>query len=275
MSVAEAIILGLIQGVTEFLPISSSGHLVLAKSLFGVETPGASLEVLVHVATVFSILTMVRQTVQEQVFPGIGLLVRAVVGRISWKVAWEAASLRLVVLVLWGTVPGGLAGLFLAKPLEGLFSSPRVTLVFLLVTGVILQLSRYRPASTRPVGFVSGTLIGLAQATAVVPGISRSGITITAGLLRGLEPRIAAEFSFLLLIPVVAGAGLVSLLRPPETGMGGLPVGAAAAGFVAAYLAGCVAIGILLKHIRKGGLIRYSYYCWAVGVLGLILLGIG
>ena len=115
-------------------------------------------------------------------------------------------------------------------------------------------------------------MIGLAQAAAVFPGISRSGMTITMGLLRGVGPTLAAEFSFLLLIPVVLGAGLVGLLRPADTGMGDLPLGAGIAGFLAAYLTGCVAIWVLLKHVRKGALHRYGYYCWAVSAIGLVAL---
>ena len=272
MSVIEAIFLGLIQGITEFLPVSSSGHLVLAKAVFGVETRGASLEILVHVATVFSVVTMLRRTLWAEVLPGVRLFFRALAGRVGWREAWDSSSFRLAILIVWGTVPGALAGLLLEEPLERLFSDPQMALVFLLVTGGILWTSRYRPAGERRLGFVSGTLVGLAQAGAVLPGISRSGITITTGLLRGIHPNLAAEFSFLLLVPVVLGAGLVSALRPAATGMAELPLAAAVAGFAAAYLSGCLAIGLLLRHLRRGKLSHYAYYCWAVGVLGLVFL---
>ncbi len=272
MSYLDAIILGIIQGLTEFLPVSSSGHLVLGKAMFGVETSGASLEILVHLATVCSVLTMLTGTLKEQVFPGIRLLFQALGRRIAWRAAWEQLSFRLVILIIWGTVPGALAGLLLEEHLDRIFSDPRMTLFSLLVTGGILQASRYRPKRDGRLGFGSGTLIGIAQACAVFPGISRSGMTITTGLVRGLSPTLAAEFSFLLLIPVVLGAGLVGLLRPTETGMGDLPLGAGIAGFLAAYLTGCMAIWILLNHIRKGALHRYGYYCWAVSILGLAAL---
>jgi undecaprenyl-diphosphatase len=272
MSYLDAIILGIIQGLTEFLPVSSSGHLVLAKAVFGVETPGAALEILVHVATVCSVLTMLAGTLKRQIVPGIGLLFRALGRRISWREAWENLSFRIVVLIVWGTVPGAVAGLLLEEHLDRVFSDPKMTLVSLLITGVILQATRFRPGSERALGFRSGTLVGIAQAAAVFPGISRSGMTITTGLVRGLNPTLAAEFSFLLLIPVVLGAGLVSLLKPAETGVGNLPLGAGIAAFAAAYLTGCLAIWILLKHIKKGALYRYGYYCWAVSILGLMAM---
>ncbi len=272
MTFLDAIILGIIQGLTEFLPVSSSGHLVLAKAVFGVETPGASLEILVHVATVCAVLTMLAGTLKRQIFPGIGLLFRALARKISWREAWENLSFRIVVLIVWGTLPGAVAGLLLEEHLDRVFSDPKLTLVSLLVTGVILQATRFRLGSERALGFGSGTLVGLAQAAAVFPGISRSGMTITMGLVRGLKPTLAAEFSFLLLIPVVLGAGLVSLLKPGETGVGSLPLGAGIAGFVAAYLTGCLAIWILLKHIKKGVLYRYGYYCWAISAVGFLVL---
>lgn len=275
MSLIEAIMLGIIQGLTEFLPISSSGHLVLAKTIFGVETEGAGLEILVHVATAFSVLTMVSRTLREQVGPGIVLFFQALSRRTTWREAWSQPSFRLVILLAWGTVPGAIAGFLFEEPLGRLFSQERATLVFLLITGGILWTSRYRPAAGRPLGFVSGTLIGVAQAGAVLPGISRSGITITTGLLRGLDPKLAAEFSFLLLVPVVLGAGLLSAVRPAETGVSQLPVGAAIAGFVAAYISGCLAIGLLLKHVKKGRLSSYAFYCWGVGVVGLIITQVG
>ncbi|MCK4545928.1 MAG: undecaprenyl-diphosphate phosphatase [Candidatus Eisenbacteria sp.] len=272
MTYLDALILGLIQGLTEFLPVSSSGHLVIAKAIFGVETSGASLEVLVHLATVCSVLTMIRGTLRDRIVPGIRLLFQALGRRVGWGAAWEQESFRLVALIVWGTVPGAVAGLLLGEHLDRVFSDPRMALMFLLVTGVVLQLSRIRPVSERPLGFASGTLVGLAQAVAVFPGISRSGMTITMGLARGLNPKLAAEFSFLLLIPVVLGAGLVSFLRPGETGMGDLPVGPAILGFLAAYISGCLAVWLIMKHIRKGMLHRYSYYCWAIGCGGLVLL---
>jgi undecaprenyl-diphosphatase len=272
MSYLDAIILGIIQGLTEFLPVSSSGHLVLGKAVFGVETSGASLEILVHLATVCSVLTMLTGTLKEQVFPGIRLLFRALGRRIAWRAAWEQLSFRVVVLIIWGTVPGALAGLLLEEHLDRVFSDPQTTLFSLLVTGAVLQASRYRPTREVRLGFGSGTLIGIAQACAVFPGISRSGMTITAGLVRGLRPTLAAEFSFLLLIPVVLGAGLVGILKPDETGMGDLAVGAGISGFLAAYLTGCLAIWLLLKHVKKGALHRYGYYCWAVSAAGFIAL---
>ncbi len=272
MTVLDAILLGIIQGLTEFLPVSSSGHLVLGKTLFGVETSGASLEILVHLATVCSVLTMLTGTLKEQIFPGVRLLLQALGRRIAWRAAWEHLSFRLVVLIIWGTVPGALAGLLLEEHLDRVFSDPRTTLFSLLVTGAILQASRYRPKREGSLGFKSGTLIGVAQACAVFPGISRSGMTITVGLVRGLSPTLAAEFSFLLLVPVVLGAGLLGVLKPAETGMASLPLGAGIAGFLAAYLTGCLAIWLLLKHIKKGALHRYGYYCWAVGVIGLVAM---
>ncbi len=262
MSVWEALLLGLIQGATEFLPVSSSGHLVISQALLGIQEGGILIEISLHVATLLAVVIYFRSRL---------LWIVSNLGREGGE---GQGARRYALWLTIGTVPAVLAGLLGKDIVERLFDSPRVALSGLLATGFIL-ISTHRARSTgRRADGPAGLGMGFAQALAIVPGISRSGSTIAAGMWLGVEKRDAAEFSFLLSIPAIAGAAVLQGFELAQIGASGpslfsLPM---AVGFVAAFLSGFAAIAGLLEVLRRRGLVPFAWYCWVVGLAGLIML---
>jgi len=250
MSVWEALFLGVVQGATEFLPVSSSGHLVISQQLLGIRLPGVVFEVVVHLATLLSILLVYRSRVAA--------LVRG-------TLSGDAGSLRYVGLLVLATIPAGLVGVFFKDAVESLFESPVVPGVALLVTGAFLWTARWalerteRPAPSP----ASSALIGLAQAGALVPGISRSGATVVAALWLKVDAEEAAAFSFLMAVPAIAGA---AVLQIPELGAAGGP-GALPlmVGGLAAAVTGVAAIRTFVAMLARRSFHFFAPYCWAVG----------
>jgi len=255
MSYIDAILLGIIQGLTEFLPVSSSGHLVLTQELLGVNEPGVTFELLAHVGTLGAVLVYFRKTI--------------------WRLARSllAGGVRedreLVFWVAVGTIPAGFAGVFLEDFFEQAFSSPLLTSVMLLVTGLILLATRLAKHGQRSVGWKSALAMGIGQAMAIMPGISRSGTTIAMGLWTKVEPSRAAEFSFLLAIPVIGGAVILKAdeLAHLQTDQ----LGPYLAGTALAFIFGLLAVSAVLTAIRRGKFDYFAYYCFAAGGLGLYL----
>jgi len=249
-------VLGIVQGLTEFLPVSSSGHLVLAQAAVGFSAPGVLVEVVLHVATLLAVVIVYRET-----------LVRLLAG----TVRRDSESLKYVGLLIVGTVPAGVVGLFLKDFFERAFDSLIVVGVSFLLTGAILWSTKKaagRGADKAPTP--RGALaVGLAQACAILPGISRSGSTVAAGMWLGLDPVRAAEYSFLLAIPAIAGA---AVLQIPDLSAEAVQVGvpALALGFVAALVSGVAAIKLLVLLLRRSAFHRFAPYCW---MLGLATLG--
>ena len=254
----QGLLLGLVQGLTEFLPISSSGHLVLAERLVGYRPQGVFFEVVVHVATLVSVLVAYRTSIAGM----IGGLVRR--DRESWRYAG---------LLLLASVPAGLAGILLRDYFEQSFHSMPALGWQFLITAAILWSTRYampRGQGTR-VTALQAVLIGIAQALAIVPAISRSGATIAAGLWTGLAAAPAAEFSFLMSIVVIAGSGLLEARHiPPGTQPFTLPLLAA---FVAAMLSGLLAIRWLVALLRHRKFHLFAPYCAVLGLLCLVWYG--
>ncbi|MFH1008375.1 MAG: undecaprenyl-diphosphate phosphatase [Candidatus Latescibacterota bacterium] len=271
MTPFEAMLLGLVQGLTEFLPVSSSGHLVLARTFLGVSGDGITFEVMVHFGTFLAILTVFFGQIQKMIVGvsgGIGVLFarKGIARRFR-----EDEHLRLAVWIGIGSIPAGCLGLLFEEAVEQAFASPILVSGALVVTGGMLFSTRYVKESSGKVGFGEAVLIGIAQALAIIPGISRSGATIVTGFWRKVDRAQAAEFSFLLALPVIFGATVLKLkdvfLAPPSSAEGwALVVGTATA-----YGSGYLAIRMLLGIVRKGRLDRFAYYCWAVGFFGLIL----
>ncbi len=277
MGLLDALILGVLQGLTEFLPVSSSGHLALGKHLLGLTTHGLMFEVALHVATALAVVLAYRRRLSGLVeaLPHALSLAAWRVSPGSSKVHLErAGNLRLMLFLVLATVPAGVAGLLLKDSVESAFNSPRVVCLMLVATGVVLFVSRFAPAgSKRGLTWGRVLLIGVAQAFALLPGISRSGTTITAGLLLGLSPGLAAEFSLLLALPAIFGATVVEIasqfaVAPPDfPGTWALIVGLGGA-----FFSGLIAIFFLLKILQKGRFDYFAWYCWAIAALGLILL---
>jgi undecaprenyl-diphosphatase len=259
MTLFESIVLGVVQGATEFLPVSSSGHLVIFQELLGVRTAGVVFEVAVHVATLASILIVYRTRVSSL---AVGALRR------------DAESLRYVGLLVVASGPAALVGLLARDQVEGLFENPVVPGVALLVTGLVLWSSRgplARATGSMP-GWGAALLIGVAQAFALVPGISRSGATVVAALWLGVAPREAAAFSFLMAIPAIAGA---AVLQVGDLGAAGGPTAPELAlGAAFAAVTGVLAIRTFVAMLAKQSFHLFALYCWAVGALFLAYLGV-
>ena len=269
MELWEALILGLIQGLTEFLPISSSGHLVLGKYLLGID-PGASsdvtFEVFVHFGTALSILTVYWGRVREITRSTLGGMARPV------DVARRFASerpFRIGIYILVTMLPTGIAYVLFRDLFEQAFGDPRLVCGMLIVTGVLLLLTVLRKKPSGDLSAPKSLLIGIAQAAAMIPGISRSGATICTALYQNVEPEEAANFSFLMLLPVVIGA---TVLKVGDVGASDAAVGwgPVLVGTVVAYVSGVVAIKLLLDVIRRGNLQYFAYYCFVVAAAGLI-----
>ncbi|HEY3280620.1 MAG TPA: undecaprenyl-diphosphate phosphatase [Gemmatimonadales bacterium] len=253
MTLWQGVLLGLVQGLTEFLPVSSSGHLVLVEALSGVHFTDVTVEVSLHVATLGSVLVVYGRRLWE--------IIRGVV-------RGDAPSLRYAALLAIATVPAAAIGVLFHRQIEERFHSLGWLGVQFIVTGGILWWTR-GPQGTRTVpsaGAAAG--IGFAQAFAILPAISRSGATIAAALWSGLTPAAAAEFSFLMAIPVIAGAGL---LEARDAVVNVAQVGAVpwAVSFVVSFAAGVWSIRFLVALLRRGRFYAFAPYCWVVGAFTL------
>lgn len=280
MSLWEAIVLGLIQGLTEFLPVSSSGHLVLGQYFLGIQEQGIIFEVFVHLGTTLAILTVYRQRVLALIGDGIaglkkpGLYVEALKsGEIEKKPGDDdiLPSLRLIVYVAITMIPTGLAYIFFKDQLEASFNDPRLVCIMLLVTGTLLILLKLRPNPFGKLAIPKAVMIGVAQACALIPGISRSGATICASIYQNVDRKDAADFSFLMLIPVIVGATLVKTLEMFGSGetISFFPV---LVGTIVAYFSGIWAIRVVLNFVQRGNLYYFAFYCYLIGILGLVLI---
>ncbi len=265
----QALVLGALQGATEYLPVSSSGHLVIAEHLFGLREPTLFFNIVLHVGTLAAVIFYYRRDLIEltkESVLGIGDLVR---GESPKKVLSKRPSFQLALLILVGTVPTAVIGLLFNDVFERLFTSVRWTGVMLTVTGTVLYFTRDIPEKpSRKLGVATALLIGTVQGLAIAPGISRSGMTIATALFCGVEREEAARFSFLLSIPSIIGALVV------ESGgaSNGVATSAMTIGFLSAALTGYFCLALLVQLVKKNRLSVFSYYCWAVGLAAAVLL---
>jgi undecaprenyl-diphosphatase len=259
MSLLEAFILGLVQGVTEFLPVSSSGHLVMVQRILGVHQEGLLFEIAVHVATLVSVLIFYRQRVA-------GLVAGVLRGR--------AEDLRYTAKLVVATIPAVVAVLVLGDFFDSFFDAPWATGWFLIATGGILWTTRRTAIGAQGAepSFGQAFVIGCAQAVAIFPGISRSGATVAAALAVGVAPVAAAEFSFLMSVVAITGAAVRSI--PELASVSPDDFGSLAVGGGAALLSGIAAIWLFVRLLRTRAFYRFAYYVWAVGALFLIWLAV-
>ncbi|NLT73788.1 MAG: undecaprenyl-diphosphate phosphatase [Chloroflexi bacterium] len=265
MSVYEAALWGLLQGLTEFLPVSSSGHLVLVPWLLGLGVPSVTFDVLVHLATLAAVLIFFRAELAMLIKGGIQILATRRVATSEARLAW---------LVIISSIPAAAAGLLLESVLERAFAVPGAVAVALLITGTVLYLAD-KSRGTRAIPDLSwkdAAVIGLAQAVALIPGISRSGATMSAGLGRGLTRGEAARYAFVMSIPVVAAAAAKELLDMLTGTIPSDGYGAMAVGMTIAFGSGYLALSVLFRHVQRHGLRVFSIYCWALGLLSLVVL---
>lgn len=264
MNILQALILGLVQGLTEFIPVSSSGHLVIFHELLNVPEGGLTFDVALHVGTLIALLVFF--------FRDIAVLVKAVF--------IKSSHTRLAWLLALATIPAVIVGILLESAAESTFRSPRLVSINLILAAVIMLfaeryiLNRKKRTSLVAVSRSQALIMGLAQAAAIVPGISRSGSTITAGIFAGLDRVAATRFSFLLAIPITFGAILKVGMADNTINQINNDAGVFVAGIMAAFLSGIFAIKFLLKYLSNHGLQLFAYYRIVLGLLMLLMLTI-
>ncbi|MFW6287649.1 MAG: undecaprenyl-diphosphatase UppP [bacterium] len=260
MEIIKVIILGIIQGVTEFLPISSSGHLAISQYILGIDTDQLTLTVVLHFGTVIPVILIYWEDVK---------------GILSFK----KEKRRLSWLILVAIIPTGIIGFLFEDYIEGIFSSVLTVGIMLLITGLLIflteRLSRVK-FNLDDMKEHNALIVGIAQGLAIIPGISRSGSTIVSSLLQGLDRESAARFSFLVSVPVIAGVGLLELKDVLTVGLVELSWISLLVGFMVSAVSGYFAIKYLLHVLKRGSLVIFAYYCWGIGLIVIfsVLAGI-
>ncbi|HAP32094.1 MAG TPA: undecaprenyl-diphosphatase [Firmicutes bacterium] len=261
MSLIEAFFLGLIQGFTEFLPVSSSGHLVLLQYFIGVKMPGITFEVITHAGTLLSIVWVFWQDIYS--------LIKGITN--------SARQQKLFLLLLAASLPAGFMGVFFISFFKGIFEKPQVVGLMLLCTGfIVFFIARLeRVQGNRTLGEMKGKdafIIGLFQAFAIIPGISRSGSTIFGALLQGLNRETAVRFSFLLALPAIAGATVLELFNWLKIGSWPENYLVYIIGAIVSFISGILAIRIFIRLLAGGKFYYFAYYCWLVGIFTILYL---
>lgn len=258
MELIKIFLLGLIQGLTEFLPISSSGHLVIFQGLFGITSNQLTIDLFLHLGTVIPVIIIFWNDIRDIIL-------------------FKKEKRRLTYLLLIGIIPTGIIGILFRDFFEGLFASTRTVGFMLLITGFLLLLSEKLSRvkfKLNEMKEYSALVVGIAQGLAIIPGISRSGTTIVASLLQGLDRESAARYSFLIALPVILGGGILELKDVLSVGITGLSWGTILTGVLAAAVSGYFAIKYLLHILRQGSLMVFVYYCWGLGLLIIFLAGL-
>lgn len=259
----QALILGIIQGLTEYLPVSSSGHLAIGQAFFGMDNGEENLmfTVAVHVATVLSTLVVLWREI-EWLFKGV----------VKCEMNAETKYLLNIVVSM---IPVGIVGLFFKDQVEEAFGSGLLLVGFcLLITASLLIFSYYsRPRKKEHISWKDALIIGIAQAVAVLPGVSRSGSTIATGIMLGNKKEQLAQFSFLMVIPPILGEALLDVLKAMkgEAVMGSIEVLPLIVGFLAAFLSGCLACKMMINLVKRGKLIYFGVYCAILGSLVILM----
>lgn len=275
MTILESLLLGILQGLTEYLPISSSGHLTLGSHLLDITDPDTILPytVLVHIATVLSTIVILRKDI-AWIFKGLFSCNKSVDA--------EQRTTRLnsqqyyVLAIIVSMIPVGIVGLFFQDYIDAAFSGTFIVGCCLLLTAALLAFSYYaKPRQKERITIKDAFIIGLGQALATLPGLSRSGTTIATGLLLGDKKEQMAQFSFLMVIPPILGKALLDSIDVIKNGIaatfGSIDPWALLVGFLAAFVSGCVACKWMISIVRKGKLIYFAYYCLIVGTVTIIL----
>jgi undecaprenyl-diphosphatase len=271
MTTLQAALLGLLQGVTEFLPVSSSGHLLIAQEMLGVQEPGNTLEIALHFGTLLAILVVFRRAAWRVIcdaFTGL----RICIGRGGRDALRERApQFPVAIAIVVGSVPTAIAGFLIKARFEGLLDSLPLCGAGLLLTGLMLLALRWvRSEGDNELPAKRGLLIGCAQAVAILPGVSRSGSTIAAARFLGVDRGTAATFSFLLAIPAMFGAGMLEVVQMLRSQAASVPAVALLVGTAVSFAVGAVSLVLLLRVIRRGKFHWFAAYCIPLGLLVLV-----
>lgn len=265
MNEIQALILGLVQGLTEYLPVSSSGHLTIFSTFFGIDgESNLTFTVAVHVATVFSTLAILWKDIAS-----------LLKGIFDFNAPLMNPERRYALAILISMIPVGIVGVFFKDYVEAIFGSGLLVVgICLLITASLLTFSYYaKPRLKEEIGLRDAFIIGLAQAVAVLPGVSRSGSTIATGILLGNNKKQLAKFSFLMVIPPILGEALLDILKlaneGTEAAIGTLSPSALFIGVTAAFISGCIACKWMIDLVKKGKLVYFGIYC---AIIGLFLI---
>ncbi len=259
-------------GIHRISPGFPSGHLVLAQKLFGLSEDLLTFDILVHFGTLLAIVTVFYRLIATITVGTISGMHSIVSGRTSLVHAYRnSQDFRMVTAIIAGTIPAVVVGLTLEGAIEALFNSAAPVLIALAITGIILTATFFARKGDNRVDLIRGFIIGVAQAIAVIPGISRSGSTIATGLFLKVERREAGEFSFLLAIPAISGATLLAV-KDLSAGLANLSVSVITAGVAASFISGYVSLILLMKIVRKGKIGYFGFYCLAISILGMFFL---
>jgi len=253
VTVFEALVLGVLQGVTEWLPVSSSGHLALMQNFMRVEVP-VFFDVVLHLGTLLAVCAVYRQDLQE--------MIKSVL-----HLDFASEHGRLALLIVLASIPTAVIGFTFHDYFASLFTNIKAVGLALIFTGAVLYSTR-NASGKKKIGGKHALAVGATQGVSIIPGVSRSGLTISAGLLLGLDREKVARFSLLLSIPAIIGAGI---FEPILYGFGGVPAAPMAAGFAASLLVGYASIRLLLKLLSQGSFYKFAYYCWIVGAVALLI----
>lgn len=246
----EVIILGLVQGIVDPMPVSSSGHLVLIQHFFGLQQR-ITLSVFLHFGNLLAIILVFRKDIKE-IF------------------TFNPKYPKLTLYIIIGIIPAGLVGFFAKDFFNRIFDTTLVVGIMLIVTGLVLFISRWifsQGRNMEDMNLKDALIVGGAQALAIFPGLSRSGMTIVGGLFSGLERQLAVKYSFLMSIPIVFGATLLEAIEVLEYGTGGITFSQIAAGTISAVISGFAAIKLLQHIVDRQKLSNFAYYCWILGAL--------
>lgn len=267
----EALILGIVQGLTEFLPVSSSGHLTLLSNLFGLSgESNLTMIVVLHVATVLSTLTILWKEIVW--------IFKDLFAKQSWR-SYDGLNngTKYAINILISMIPVAIVGFFFKDKVEEIFGSGLLIVgIMLIVTALLLAFAYFaKPRQREHISCLHAFIIGIGQAIAVMPGLSRSGTTIATGLLLGNKKENLAQFSFLMVIPPVLGEALLDVIDISQQGfsaaMDGISAGAIIIGFIAAFITGCLACKWMINIVKKGKLIWFAIYCVIIGILAICL----
>lgn len=253
MTILEAIILGIIQGLTEFIPVSSSGHLVIAQHFIkGFTQPGVLFDVTLHLGTLIAVILYFRD-----------------------RIIIILKDIKLLGFIVLGTIPAGLIGFLFKKTFEDMFSDVKLVGLMLIITGIIIFIADKVKKSEKDIKsltWLDSIIIGFAQAIAIIPGISRSGSTISGGIFLGFDRKTAMEFSFLLSIPAILGAAVLEAKHATGSDFASVNIIVYLIGLIVAAVIGYLSIKVLLNFLQKQKLYFFSIYCWIAGMIVLVIL---
>lgn len=270
MSFIQAIILGIFQGVAEFLPISSSGHLAILQTLFGIKEGNLFFTEMLHFGTLISIVIVYFSDIYMMIIEFFKLIFSIIKGK---KIIKLSKHQKLALLIIVGSIPTAIIGLLFEDFFESLYTSILPIGIAFLVTGSLLWLAEkkaFQNKNIKGMSFFDSLIIGTFQGVAIIPGISRSGSTIVAGLFRGLNKPLATEYSFLLALPATFGAGLLGIIKVLKSNSEILIDLPLLLGVILSTIVGVLSIKLLVKLLNKNKLHYFSYYLWIIGIITII-----